>query len=98
MQLGMIYVSNERLLKLGNTVKYFIDHITSGRLLFKARILASLIGKFISMHATMGNVVRLRTRSLYECLIKKATSDAPFCVDKITFDEIVFWSKNYVSQ
>ena len=54
-----------------------------------------MIGHIISMQAAMGTIVRLKTRSLYECLMQKSSLDAHVCVDKRAFDEIVFWSENY---
>ena len=73
---------------------FFLKQISNGRLLFKAMTLASLVDQIISMPASMDNVVRVRTRSLYECLMQKASWDAPVCVKKEAFDEVVFWSEN----
>jgi hypothetical protein len=37
--------------------------------MISARCLASVVGQIISMQGAMGPVVRLRTRSLYDCLL-----------------------------
>ncbi|CAG2189478.1 unnamed protein product [Mytilus edulis] len=46
------------------------------------------------MQAAMGSVVRLRTRSLYECIMQKASWDSPVLIKEMAFDEVVFWKEN----
>ncbi|CAC5407830.1 unnamed protein product [Mytilus coruscus] len=42
----------------------------------------------------MGSLVRLRTRSLYECIMQKASWDSPVFIKEMAFDEVVFWKEN----
>ncbi|CAG2258070.1 unnamed protein product [Mytilus edulis] len=58
------------------------------------KLVASLVGQIISMQAAMGSVVRLRTRSLYECIMQKASWDSPVLIKEMAFDEVVFWKEN----
>jgi hypothetical protein len=46
------------------------------------------------MQGAMGPVVRLRTRSLYDCLLARAGWDAPVIVNSKAVDEIIFWKEN----
>lgn len=94
MCVGKVYASPERLDKLRNFLKHFLEKISSGNCFFKARLVASLVGQIISMQAAMGSVVRLRTRSLYECIMQKASWDSPVLIKEMAFDEVVFWKEN----
>ena len=46
------------------------------------------------MQGAMGPVVRLRTRSLYDCLLARAGWDASVIVNSKAVDEIIFWKEN----
>ncbi|XP_071149234.1 uncharacterized protein [Mytilus edulis] len=91
---GKVYASPERLDKLRNFLNHFLEKISSRNCFFKARLVASLVGQIISMQAAMGSVVRLRTRSLYECIMQKASWDSPVSIKEKAFDEVVFWKEN----
>ncbi|CAG2253752.1 unnamed protein product [Mytilus edulis] len=79
---------------IGMLKKAFNHWTKSGNCFFKARLVASLVGQIISMQAAMGSVVRLRTRSLYECIMQKASWDSPVLIKEMAFDEVVFWKEN----
>ncbi|CAG2221528.1 unnamed protein product [Mytilus edulis] len=78
----------------GQTISTSYQIQTIRNCFFKARLVASLVGQIISMQAAMGSVVRLRTRSLYECIMQKASWDSPVLIKEMAFDEVVFWKEN----
>ena len=62
--------------------------------MFHVRVIARLIGQLISMQSAMGPIVRLRSMSLYQCVLSRASWDAPVLVTSKAFDEILFWKCN----
>ncbi|CAC5392387.1 unnamed protein product [Mytilus coruscus] len=58
------------------------------------RLVASLVGQIISMQAAMGSLVRLRTRSLYECIMQKASWDSLVFIKEMAFDVVGMWKEN----
>ena len=62
--------------------------IINGENMFHVRVIARLIGQLISMQSAMGPIVRLRSRSLYQCVLSRASWDAPVLVTSKAFDEI----------
>ena len=94
MKKGVVYVTERRLSKLLDTLKVIIAKLGKGEIKVTARFLASIIGQIISMQGAMGPVVRLRTRSMYDCLLARAGWDAPVLLNSEAVSEIVFWKEN----
>ncbi|VDI40154.1 Hypothetical predicted protein [Mytilus galloprovincialis] len=46
------------------------------------------------MQGAVGPVVRLRTRSMYECILYKASWNANVLLNSRSLDEIIFWKEN----
>ena len=57
---GCLYVSNERISNLLETVKYITNHLYGS-----ARTLAKLAGKIISTKFVLGDITQLETRFIY---------------------------------
>ncbi|XP_063416794.1 uncharacterized protein LOC134699037 [Mytilus trossulus] len=91
---GIVYVTESRLNKLKDTLNVIIHRLGKGEIKVTARFLASIIGQIISMKGAMGPVVRLRTRSMYDCLLYRASWNAPVLLNSKALDEIVFWKEN----
>ena len=49
------------------SVKYF-SVFGKGKILHIAKFVAGIVGQIISMQAVLGNLVRLSTRELYNCI------------------------------
>ncbi|VDI75826.1 Hypothetical predicted protein [Mytilus galloprovincialis] len=91
---GIVYVTETRLNKLKDTLNVIIHRLGKGEIKVTARFLASIIGQIISMQGAMGPVVRLRKRSMYDCLLYRASWNAPVLLNSKALDEIVFWKEN----
>ena len=61
-----------------------------------ARQLASCVGKIISTKFVLGDVTRLKTRSLYKVIIQRASWDSSFNISYYHYaiDELLFWKLN----
>ncbi|VDI41981.1 Hypothetical predicted protein [Mytilus galloprovincialis] len=90
----MVSVTERRLSKLLDTLNRIIHKIGKGEIHVSARFLASIIGQIISMQGAVGPVVRLRTRSMYESILYKASENANVLCNSRSLDEIIFWKEN----
>ena len=91
---GTLRVTDERICRTENFLDDLISTIMSGNNLINVRKIACLIGQIISMQSAIGNLVRLRSRSLYECVQCRASWDAPVLVSSKALDELIFWKEN----
>ncbi len=64
-----------------------------------ARKLAKLAGKLLSMKYVIGNIVRLKTSSLYKCIDGRSSWDAQFNIlnHQGVLDKVFFWKNNFVT-
>ncbi|KAJ8307388.1 hypothetical protein KUTeg_015472 [Tegillarca granosa] len=58
--------------KLRNSIKNLITCYGNGQVMFKVKLLASVVGQIISNKTVFGEEVSLRSRHLYDCIIYKA--------------------------
>ncbi|KAL5011007.1 hypothetical protein ScPMuIL_013312 [Solemya velum] len=91
---GKIHVKACRIEKAENTIRNLCAEISNGKLLLKARFLASVIGQLISMQIVLGDKVRLHTRYLYESLLGRASWDAPVKISQEAFTELLYWDSS----
>ena len=91
---GTFYVSEERIVRFENAVKGILRQILQGVTCFSARTIAQVVGMIISMQSAVGYLVRLRTRSLYQCVINRAGWDSPVMVTSRAFDELLYLEKH----
>ena len=59
--------------------------------LVPAKLLASIIGRIISMSLAIGSITRLRTRSLYIALNARSSWSDSFSLDMNAREELTFW-------
>jgi hypothetical protein len=97
MEEGSISVTKQRLENLNISLKSIISQVVRGDVLVRARRLAGVVGQIISMTSAMGPIARLKTRSMYDCILKKASWDAPVLVNSEALDELLFWKENHES-
>lgn len=87
-------VTEERVQRTVLLLQELISKIVTGVVIFPVRTLACLVGQLISMQSAIGPLVRLRSRSLYECVVGRASWEAPVVVSSKAFDEMIFWKEN----
>ena len=90
----MVSITESRLSKLLDTLNEIRHKIGKGEIHASARFLASIIGQITSMQGAVVPVIRLRTRSMYECFLYKASWNANVLLNSRSLDEIVFLKKN----
>ena len=62
--------------------------------MYNTRFVAGIVGQLILMMAAMGNVCRLRTRELYNCLIIRASWNSLVVLNSVAIEELYFWFEN----
>jgi hypothetical protein len=75
----------------------FKDNISSllyGKEVVSARNLARTVGRIISMSFALGNICQIMTRNLHVPIQNRVFWDKPVILDKLVFDELLFWSNN----
>ena len=92
-----ISVSSPRIDKLKASICHIMEGFKAGFKWFEVRFIASLIGQIISTHAVFGDVVRLRTRYLYYCILSKSSWNANITLSEEAFGELQFWLQNVES-
>ena len=94
MEMGKLFVCQERIDSLTYNLRTVIEKVKEGQVLFYARFLAKIVGQIISTKAVFGNVVRLYTRSLYQCILDKASWNAKVKLSANALNEVQFWCNN----
>ncbi|XP_063404378.1 uncharacterized protein LOC134687850 [Mytilus trossulus] len=89
---GNIFVKEDRIEKLEKYLNFVLFQVTNGKILFRARFIASIVGKLISMHAVFGNVVRRNTRFIYDCVMSKASWQACGRITHEALSELMYWN------
>ncbi|XP_052103494.1 uncharacterized protein LOC127736976 [Mytilus californianus] len=90
--IGKIFVNEDRIMKTEKKIRSLIEETNEGVDFFGSRFLASIVGQLISMQIVIGDLVRLNTRYLYDCIMSRASWDAPVKICKKAINEIHFWS------
>jgi hypothetical protein len=57
---GIIFVKEERIQKLEKCFTYALCQVEKGKILFRVRFLASIVGQLISMHAVISDTEQLK--------------------------------------
>ena len=94
MEMGKLFVCQERIDSLMYNLRTVIEKVKEGQVLFYARFLARIVGQIISAKAVFGNVVRLYTRSLCQCILDKASWNAKVKLSANALNEVQFWCSN----
>lgn len=85
-EIGTIAMPNE---KISSLKSYLASARQTDTL--PARALAGIIGRLIAMGLGIGQIARLRTRSMYACLNRRVAWCDKLLMDNKTKDEIEFW-------
>ena len=90
---GKIRVAQNRIDKL---IRYIgaLCNILQQQRIVKVKFLASVVGQLISTQAVFGTEVRLRTRYCYDCILDKASWEAPVWVSREAESELRYWLEN----
>ena len=88
---GCLYVSNERISSLLETIENITNHPYAS-----ARTLANLAGKIISTKFVLGDITQLKTRFIYQCIESRVSWDKKFNINNYNkmVEEILFWKFN----
>ena len=91
---GIIFVKEERIQKLEKCFTYALCQVEQGKILFRVRFLASIVGQLISMYAVIRDTVRQSTIFLYDCALGRASWQACVRLTQDVLIELSFWDKN----
>ena len=88
---GCLYVSNERISSLLETIENITNHPYAS-----ARTLANLAGKIISTKFVLGDITQLKTRFIYQCIESRVSWDKKFNINNYNkmVEDILFWKFN----
>ena len=94
-EIDTIFIKEDRLLRLEQSIDKLLSMIIKGDYpIVPARFLASIIGQIISLQYVIGSKVRMHTRHMYNCVISRASWDAPVLVTEKAAEEAKFWRSN----
>ena len=88
---GIIFVKEERIQKLAKYFTYALCQVEKGKILFRVRFLASIVGQLISMHGVISDTVRQSTRFLYDCALGRISWQACVRLTQDVLTELSFW-------
>ena len=92
---GRFFASDERIIMLEKAIESVMYQVRRYKyMLLNVRTLASLVGRIISLQFVLGNIVRLRTREMYNCILARASWNAPVIITERAMDELIFWKHN----
>ncbi|XP_053400643.1 uncharacterized protein LOC128557357 [Mercenaria mercenaria] len=91
---SILKVTEDRICRTEKLLDDLINQIGNGSVLVPVRKIACLIGQLISMQSAIGDTVRLRSRSLYDCVASRSGWNAPVQVSSTALCEIMFWKDN----
>lgn len=90
-------MSNPRIQKLKGSIQNILEGFTAGFKWFEVRSIASKVGQIISTQTVIGDMVRLRTRYLYYCILVRSGWNSYFMMSQDVVDELQFWVNNLES-
>ena len=91
-----IKVTQGRLDSLLGSLSVILNNYEQGVRYMHVKDIASVAGKVISMEAGVGQVCRLKTRAMYECILSRSSWKGKVLVTKDVIEEVKFWLKNVV--
>ncbi|XP_060552693.1 uncharacterized protein LOC132713971 [Ruditapes philippinarum] len=94
MEQGILRVTEDRLERAFQLIEQLVLKVSTGQVFIPVRMLACLTGQLLSMQCVLGPVVRLKSRSLYQCIQSKASWNAPVKVSSEVLSELIFWKEN----
>jgi len=93
--LTKFYIPDEKILSTLCFINYLLQNLT----FVSARSLAQLSGKLIAMKFVMGDVVQLKTRSIYRLIASSSSWDKKLNIkdENQVINELIFWRDNLSS-
>ncbi|CAG2229896.1 unnamed protein product [Mytilus edulis] len=91
MEFGKLRVSSERIDRLVDVISKILFCVGKGKMLHSAKFVAGIVGQIISMQAVLGNLVRLRTRELYNCILLRASWKSLVALTAPAVEELRYW-------
>lgn len=93
-EINKLLVSNPRIQKLKGNIQNILEGYTAGFKWFEVRSIASVVGQIISTQTVFGDMVRLRTRYLYYCILVRSGWNSYIMMSQEAVDELQFWVTN----
>ena len=94
-KINRIFIKEDRIVRLEHSLDKLIGMIIKGDYpLVPARFLASVIGQIISLQFVIGSKVRMLTRYMYNCVLSRASWNAPVLVTEKAAEEVKSWRSN----
>ena len=91
---GKVCICYDRIHRLKSGLDVIHFEVQKNVLYFHAKFLARIVGQIISMKVVVGDIVRMKTRFLYYCILSKASWEAKVKISVDALKEIEFWRKN----
>lgn len=91
-------MANTRIQKLKGNIQNLLKGYTVGFKWFEIRSIASTVGQIISTQTVFGDMVRLKTRYLYYCILVRSGWNSYIMVSQEALDELQFWLNNLESR
>ena len=93
-QRGVVHLDQKRISNLKRSIQELNRRYLARFELVPVKTLACIIGKIVSMHTVLGNLVQLRTREAFKCLNTRASWKAKIIMSKEAKHEMKFWKEN----
>ncbi|MEW8546455.1 MAG: reverse transcriptase domain-containing protein [Candidatus Thiodiazotropha sp.] len=92
---GKVYITEERISRLEVSIDSLLYQVEKNLYsLVHVKVLASVVGQIISLQNVIGKKVRLMTRQMYNCILMRASWNAPVIVTEQAKEELKFWREN----
>ena len=89
---GRISISDKRITDIHDSIELFIQRLP----MTSARVLASLVGKLMSLKPVVGGIAQLKTRFLHFAILARRHWDDLFSMNRfqLAIEEVLFWKGN----
>lgn len=91
MKCGKLRITDERIDRLVSVMDKTLMYVRKGRVLYRSRFIACIVGQIISMQCVFGPLVRLKTRKLYDCINLRASWNSLVALSAPAVEELSFW-------
>lgn len=94
MEQGVLKITEKRLNKLKRALSDLLQQYEKGMKYFKVRSLACIVGQIISTQAVSGDLARLRSRFMYDCILTRECWNSSVVFSLEAVNECRFWLDN----
>ena len=91
-----VKVTQGKIDSLISSLNVILNNYEQGVHYMHVKDIASVARKVISMEAGVGQVCRLKTKAMYECILSRSSWKGKVLVTKDVIEEVKFWLNNVV--